>query len=153
MNTTKSIIAVSSVPQQGFIISLEGTSLFLTILVSAFAIIGTGIKLISKFNAITGEIRDLKEELSAHANSEGHEKLMQRVKLLEKDFIALDKRFDIHVQDYVNYKDANLLALNTTDEKIKHTWNKTEKLLEERKTDIKDLQLFLQKQQNFKIRE
>jgi hypothetical protein len=65
----------------------------------------------------------------------------------------LDKRFDIHVQDYVNYKDANLLALNTTDEKIKHTWNKTEKLLEERKTDIKDLQLFLQKQQNFKIRE
>ncbi|MHC5720260.1 MAG: hypothetical protein ACYTX0_51575, partial [Nostoc sp.] len=67
--------------------------------------------------------------------------------------ITIDRKVDIHLQDYVNHKDASLLQGNQLNEKINHTWNKTEKLFHEQKTDIKEIQGFLQKQQNFKIRE
>ncbi|MBN3911099.1 MAG: hypothetical protein HWQ35_32525 [Nostoc sp. NMS1] len=152
MTTIKSVIGVT-VPQAGFVVTLEGTSLFLGILLSTFALIGIGVKVVSKFNTITNEIRDLREDLNTHANSEGHEKLLKEVELLQKDVIAFDKRFDVHLQDYTNYKDANLLQNNNLNEKINHTWNKTEKVFIEHKTDIKDLQQFLQKQENFRIRE
>ncbi|MBD2243211.1 hypothetical protein [Nostoc sp. FACHB-888] len=58
-----------------------------------------------------------------------------------------------HLQDYVNHKDAALLALNGNDEKIDHKWQRTEKLFKEQKTEIKDLQKFLQKHQSFRIHE
>ncbi|MEH2322952.1 MAG: hypothetical protein V7K32_05025 [Nostoc sp.] len=93
------------------------------------------------------------EDLSSHASAEGHAKLLEQVKILQKELKAIDKKFDIHLQDYVNYKDASLLALNGNDEKIDHKWERTENLFKEQKIEIKDLQKFLQKEQNFRIRE
>lgn len=73
-------------------------------------------------------------------------------RLIEK-FYLVEKRFDVHLQDYVNYKDSVLLQHNGTSEQVKHVWSKTEKLFSEQQTNIKDLQQFLQKQQDFRIRE
>ncbi|MEH1818706.1 MAG: hypothetical protein V7L31_06335 [Nostoc sp.] len=42
--------------------------------------------------------------------------------------IALDRKVDIHLQDYTNYKDAILLQHNNVIDMIKHNWIKTEKL-------------------------
>lgn len=131
----------------GFIVTLEGTSLFLTILVSTSILLAGGIKLVSKFNIITAEIRDLREDLNTH------EQLIQQIKVIQKDVCGLDKKFDIHLQDYVNYKDAVLLAINGNKERIEHKAEKAEGYFKEVKADIKDIQGFLNKQQNFRIRE
>ncbi|MEH2453850.1 hypothetical protein [Nostoc sp.] len=42
--------------------------------------------------------------------------------------IALDRKVDIHLQDYTHNKDAVLLQHNSLHEKINHNWGKTEKL-------------------------
>ncbi|MCC5618260.1 hypothetical protein LC605_24870 [Nostoc sp. CHAB 5836] len=67
--------------------------------------------------------------------------------------ISIDKKIDIHLQDYVNYKDATLLAIRGNDERIDHKWKRTEDLFKEIKLEIKELQQFLHKHQDFKIRE
>ncbi|MBW4425932.1 MAG: hypothetical protein KME50_16145 [Nostoc desertorum CM1-VF14] len=154
MITTKTVIAINpSTPQAGLVVTLEGTNLVLAILISTIGLLGIFAKIVSRFNAITNEIRDLREDLNSHAIAEGHAKLLEQVKVLQKDLAALDKRFDIHLQDYVNHKDAALLALNGNDEKIEHKWERTEELFKEQKAEIKDLQKFLQKHQSFRIRE
>ncbi|MEH2437363.1 MAG: hypothetical protein V7K25_24535 [Nostoc sp.] len=137
---------------QGFVVTLEGTSLFLTILISSCALLGIFIKIITKFNSITAEIRDLREDLGSHSKAEGHQQLLEQTRIIQKDLINFDKKFDLHLQDYQHYKDANLLAYNGINEKINHTWSKTEKLFIEHKGEIKELQQFLKKEQNFKIR-
>ena len=43
-------------------------------------------------------------------------------------FITLERKVDIHLENYANYKDANLLEKNGLNEKINHTWNKTKEL-------------------------
>ncbi|MEH1905825.1 MAG: hypothetical protein V7L04_31720 [Nostoc sp.] len=65
---------------------------------------------------------------------------------LNERVTTTDRKVDIHLQDYTNYKDANLLQSNGLDEKINHTWNKTKELIEREKTDRKETQLFFQKQ-------
>ncbi|MEH2319005.1 hypothetical protein [Nostoc sp.] len=67
-------------------------------------------------------------------------------------FITLDRKVDIHLQDYANYKDANLLQANGLNERINHTWNKTEKLFNDEKAERKEIQAFLQKQNDLKTR-
>ena len=154
MKFVRTLIAVNTnPPQAGIVLTLEGTNLILTILISSIGLLVAFAKIVSKFNSITGDIKDLRQDLKDHANAEGHARLLEQVKALQKDLNNLDKRFDIHLQDYVNHKDAALLALNGNDEKIDHKWERTEELFKEQKTEIKDLQKFLQKQQNFKIRE
>ena len=153
MITKNSVILANTTPQPGLIVTLEGTSLFLTVLISSCALLGIFIKIITKFNSITAEIRDLREDLNSHSKAEGHQRLLEQTKSIQKDFVNFDKKIDLHLQDYQHYKDANLLAYNGTNEKINHTWSKTEKLFIEHKAEIRELQQFLQKQQNFKIRE
>ncbi|MEH1824455.1 MAG: hypothetical protein V7L22_03650 [Nostoc sp.] len=47
---------------------------------------------------------------------------------LNDKIINLDRKVDIHLQDYTNYKDALLLQHNNLFDAIKHNWSKTEKL-------------------------
>jgi hypothetical protein len=151
----KSVILVSTPPAQsgGVTVTLEGTSLILTIILSMTAILGGGIKLIGKFHDINNEIKDLRDDLNTHANAEGHAKLLEQTRLIQSNLTVLDKRFEIHLQDYINYKESNLLAWNGTKEAIKHNWEKTDRIFSEHKLEIKDLQKFLQKQGEFRIRE
>ncbi|MEH2293826.1 MAG: hypothetical protein V7K31_12120 [Nostoc sp.] len=80
--------------------------------------------MVNKFNEITSEIKGFKEDLNSHVA------MIQEVRILSKDMSSLDKRFDIHAQDYVNNKDANLIAINGVTDQIKHKWERTEEELE-----------------------
>ncbi|MEH2023923.1 hypothetical protein [Nostoc sp.] len=118
--------------QPAVTLTLESTGIFLGVLVSASILVGIAIKVVSRFNEITSEIRDLKESLNSHAA------MIQEVKTLQKDIHSLDKRFDIHSQDYVNHKDANLVAINGVTEQIKHKWQRTEEVFERLENEIKN---------------
>ncbi|QSJ19728.1 hypothetical protein JYQ62_14045 [Nostoc sp. UHCC 0702] len=89
---------------------------------------------------ISSSIKRIEEELKKHASN------AERIR-------DLDKRLDIHLEDYVNYKDATLLAINGNKERIEHKAEKTEEQFREVRIDIKEIQNFLHKQQNFIIRE
>lgn len=143
----KPVIAVNTAPQpQGVNITLESTSIFLGITVSVVMLVGTSVKVVSKFNSITNKLRDLREDLNSHALA------LEQTKLLSEKIFTLEKRFEIHLQDYVNHKDADLLAINGLKEKIEHKAEKAEDYFKELRIEIKDIQGFLHKQQNFRIR-
>lgn len=73
----------------GITLTLESTGVFLGILVSVSALAGVAIKIISKMNHISISITQLQENLNNYANS------VEQVR-------QLDKKFDIHLQDYLN---------------------------------------------------
>lgn len=64
--------------------------------------------------------------------------------------IILDRKVDIHLEGYANYKEANLLQANGLNEKINHTWAKTNKLFDDEKAEIKEIQSFIQKHYELK---
>ncbi|ALF51874.1 hypothetical protein ACX27_01855 [Nostoc piscinale CENA21] len=144
----KLVIAVNpAAPQpQGMNVTLESTSIFLGITVSVVMLVGTAVKVVSKFNSITNQVRDLREDLNSHSQA------LEQTKLLSEKIFTIEKRFEIHLQDYVNYKDATLLAINGNKERIDHKAERAEDYFKELKFEIKDLQGFLQKHQNFRIR-
>ncbi|OCQ96082.1 hypothetical protein BCD64_12055 [Nostoc sp. MBR 210] len=145
----KQVIAVNSPSQpqlQGMYITWESTGVVLGVLVSASMLVGIAVKVVSKFNSITNSIRDLREDLNSHTKS------LEQTQLLNDKLFTFEKRLDVHLQDYVNHKDADLLAINGLKEKIDHKAENAEKYFKELRIEIKDIQGFLQKQQNFKIR-
>ncbi|MEH2400508.1 hypothetical protein [Nostoc sp.] len=64
--------------------------------------------------------------------------------------ITLDRKVDIHLEGYTNYKEANLLHFNGLNERINHTWNKTDKLFSEEKVRRKEIEALIQKQHELK---
>ncbi|MBD2596457.1 hypothetical protein H6G74_19280 [Nostoc spongiaeforme FACHB-130] len=143
----KQVIAVTATPQpQGMYITWESTGVVLGVLVSASMLIGIAVKVVSKFNSITNSIRDLREDLNSHTKS------LEQTQLLNDKLFTFEKRLDVHLQDYVNHKDADLLAINGLKEKIEHKAEKAEGYFKELRIEIKDIQGFLNKQQNFRIR-
>ena len=89
---------------------------------------------------ISFTVNAIEETLKLHATN------AERIK-------DLDKRLDIHLQDYINYKDGNLLSHNGLQERIDHKWERTENEFNSIKISIKELQGFLQSKGDFKIRE
>lgn len=140
MTITKSEIAVPPVSSPGFTLTLETTGIFLGILVSISALAAVAINIISKMNRISFSINKIEETLKEYASN------AEKIK-------DLDKRLDVHLQDYVNYKDAILVERNGIREKIDHKWERTENEFNEVKQQIKELQGYLQKRDEFKIRE
>jgi len=140
MKDTKILIAANTPNSQGMTVTLESTSIVLGIIVSVSMIVGIAIKAVSKFNSITNEIRDLREDLNKASA------VSVTVKEIQKDVSLLDKRFDIHLQDYVNRKDIVQMVLGQMDEKINH---RTTRL----GTEIKDIERYLEKREDgYKIR-
>ena len=133
-------IAVNSNNSPGITLTLESTGIFLGILISISALAGVAVNIISKINRISFSINEIEE--ASKTNASNTEKI--------KD---LDKRFDIHLQDYINYKDAMLLDRNGLRERIDHKWQRTEDELAKDRAEIKDLREFLVKSLNFKIRD
>ncbi|MEI1375990.1 hypothetical protein PQG02_06970 [Nostoc sp. UHCC 0926] len=72
---------------------------------------------------------------------------------LNERIIATENKVNIHLQDYINYKEANLLQANGLNEKINHTWSKTKELFNEEKVERKEIQAFIQKQHELKNRD
>ncbi len=134
MTTTHPSIAVtSSSSSPGITITLETTGIFLGILVSVSVLTGVAVNVISKMNRISSSIAQIEEALKGYASNA--EKIRE-----------LDKRFDLHIQEYVNRKDVVQMVLGQLDQKINH---KFKRLL----FYTRDVQQFLQRDTAFKIRE
>ncbi|MEH2371761.1 hypothetical protein [Nostoc sp.] len=140
MNTTYSVVGVADSPQPQITVSLQTTGIFLGVVGSIVMLGSVAINIISKINKISFSIAGLEEELKRYASN------AEKIKDLEK-------RLEVHLQDYVNYKDAILLDRNGLRERIDHKWQRTEDEFKEVYSHIKDLQNFLQKKDDFKIRE
>ncbi|MEH1971117.1 hypothetical protein [Nostoc sp.] len=133
MTTAKSEIAVTNSSSPGITLTLETTGIFLGILVSASLLAGVAINVISKMNRISSSITQIEEALKGYAGNA--EKIRD-----------LDKRFDLHIQEYINRKDVVQMVLGQLDQKINH---KFRRLL----FYTRDVQQFLQRDTAFKIRE
>ena len=139
MTITKYQIAVTtSSPRVDF--ALQDAGVFVGIIGSLVAVFVVAIKIISKINKISFTVDGIQEALKLQAAN------AEKIK-------ELDKRFDIHLQDYVNYKDANLLSHNGLEELIAHKWQRSETEFSTIKVSIKELQGFLMRTNDFKMRE
>ena len=139
MNTTKFQIAVSSTsPNEGF--TPQQTQISLGVIVSVVMLLGVGASIVTKINKISFTVDGIQDALKLYATN------AEKIK-------ELDKRLDIHLQDYINYKDANLLSHNGLKDLIEHKWQRSESEFDEIKQNIKELQNFLHQTNNFKIRE
>lgn len=131
MNTTQSTIASTSSPV--ITVTLQSVGVFTGILVS-ISVLGTlAVKLITHLNNISISTSQIKEELKECANNS--EKIRD-----------LDKKLDFHIQDYTNRKDTITLLIAQVSQTIDHRTNRLY-------TSMKDIEVFLQNQGNFKIRE
>ncbi|OYD90603.1 hypothetical protein CDG76_30735 [Nostoc sp. 'Peltigera membranacea cyanobiont' 210A] len=120
--------------------TLQDTGVFIGVIGSLVMLSGVAISIISKINKISFTVDGIQDALKLHATN------AEKIK-------DLDKRLDIHLQDYVNYKDANLLSHNGLGNLIEHKWERSEEEFDAIKGSIKELQGFLHRNNDFKIRE
>ncbi|BAZ02244.1 hypothetical protein NIES37_62560 [Tolypothrix tenuis PCC 7101] len=120
--------------------NLQTVSILLSASVSLSVLIGLIIKTVSKFNALEAEIKNLREDLNTVNIS------TQKTEILQKEYTGLDKRLDLHVQDYLNRVEAVNLICRQLDEKINHKFGRVA-------ASMRDVEHFLQGQGVFKIRE
>jgi hypothetical protein len=134
MNPTKPTIAVSTYSNSPvFTVTLETIGIFTGTLVSISILATVAIKLISNLNHISNSITQIKEDLKEHANNA--EKVRE-----------LDKKFDLHTQEYINRKDVIQMVLGQLDQKIDHKFKRV-------LFYTRDIQRFLQRDTAFQIRE
>ncbi|WP_375470259.1 hypothetical protein [uncultured Nostoc sp.] len=126
MITTKSAIGVTS-SSPGITLTLESTGVILGIITSGCLLAGVVINVISKMNRISFSVNEIQEALKSYASN------TEKTKNLETSF-------QVHLQDYVNYKDMTLLDRNGLRERIDHKWSRTAEEFDEVKADIKELQ-------------
>jgi hypothetical protein len=130
----KPVIAVNSrYTESGIVVTLQSTSIFLGILVSGAALTHLGIKLVTNINNISLSIAQIQKDLKS---------LSVDVEKIDK----LERRLDLHIQDYINRKDVVQMLLGQLDEKINH---KFKRLL----FYNREMQKFLQRDTAFQIRE
>jgi parvulin-like peptidyl-prolyl isomerase len=134
MNTIKPVVAVNSRhTESGVVVTLQSTSILLGILVSGAMLTHLGIKLITNVNNISLSIAQIQKDLKS---------LSVDVERIDK----LDRRLDLHIQDYINRKDVVQMLLGQLDEKINHKFRRL--LFYNR-----EMQKFLQRDTTFQIRE
>lgn len=121
-------------------INAQSLSIALSAAVSLSVLIGVLVNLVSKFNNVTSEVKNLREDLTAINLS------MTEFKNLQKDVNGLDKRHDLLAQSYANRVEAVNLIVRQLDEKIEHKFGRLA-------VSISDIESFLSKQGLFKVRE
>lgn len=131
------IIAI--IGSTGIIITLQSASIFLGIIISLSVIAGMFIRLITQFNNLTNAIKDLEKDLLRHATS--REKIDIRLSQIE----AIDRKIDLHIQDYIVRKESVQMHFAQINEKIESRTNQLE-------NSIKRVESFLQREGNYKKR-
>jgi predicted PurR-regulated permease PerM len=126
----------------GVTLTLESTGVLLGLLLSACALAGIIVKIITQFNNIANTIKEIEEDLLKHVASEGHEKLEPKLKKLEE----LDKKLDLHIQDMLNRKESVNMIANQLDQKINHKFTTLTH-------SLRDIESYLNKQGNYRIRQ
>ncbi|MEH1907438.1 hypothetical protein [Nostoc sp.] len=138
INTKSQIAVTSSSARVDF--ALQDAGILVGIVGSLFVLSGVAISIITKINKIVFIVDGIQDTLKLHASN------AEKIK-------DLDKRFDIHLQDYLAYKDANLLIHVGLADQTKHKWERSEDEFKSIKTSIKELQGFLMRTNDFKMRE
>ncbi|MBH8561638.1 hypothetical protein I8748_05500 [Nostoc sp. CENA67] len=142
------VIATNSNPPQTTVsISLETFGIIITSLLGIISLFAAGAKIVTRFNGIGNDIKNLRKDLASHST------LIEEFKQLQKDFSSLDKSFSIHQQDFMNHKDAVLLGFNGAKERTEHKWERTKEELEKVNNDVNDLQRYLHEQSGFIVRQ
>ncbi|MBN3889900.1 MAG: hypothetical protein HWQ43_12210 [Nostoc sp. JL31] len=140
MTTTSSTIGVtsSSSTTPGF--TLQDTQISIGIIASLVVLSGVAVSIVSKINKISFTVDGIQETLKLHASN------AEKIKDLEKHLA-------IHQQDYVNYKEANLVSHSSLSDLIDHNWQRSESESNAIKGSRKELQGFLHRTNDFKVRE
>lgn len=128
--------------QEGITLNLESTGAILGILISVCALATIIIRIITQFNNIANTLKEIEEDLIKHVASEGHEKLEPKLKKIEE----IDKKLDLHIQEVLNRKEAVNMLVGQLDEKINYKFSGLQH-------SIKDMENYLNKQGNFRIRQ
>ncbi|MDZ8096783.1 MAG: hypothetical protein RM049_07585 [Nostoc sp. DedQUE04] len=129
----RSVVAVTPSNSPGITLTLESTGIFLGILVSVSVLGGVAITVISKMNRISNSITQIEKTLEEQARNA--EKIRE-----------IDRTLALHIQEYVNRKDVIQMLLGQLNEKIDHKFKRV-------LFYTRDIQRFLQRDTDFKIRE
>jgi hypothetical protein len=127
-------IAISSSSNTpGITLTLESTGIFLGILVSVSVLGSLTVNVISKMNRISISITQIEEALKIHASN-------------AKKINELERRFELHEQEYVNRKDVIQMLFGQLNEKIDHKFKRS-------LFYTRDIQRYLQRNTEYQIRE
>lgn len=129
-----------------FTFNLEAIGILLGILVSATILLGLLIQFANKISKLETKLQYLHQELLEHGNLEGHKVIVEKLNSNSNQLHTLEKQLDVHIQDYINRKDLIQYMFGQLDQKVDHKFNRTY-------TSMKDIEKFLQKSNNFRIRE
>lgn len=140
------IIVPQVTPAPSVTLNIETTSIILAALVSASILLSSVIRIINNFSMIDNSIKALKDGLNSNT------KALEEFKLLSQQILSIDKKLDIHLQEYLNRKDIIQLMLVQLNEKIDLNKENNESALELLRAELKDLENFLQTQSAFKTR-
>lgn len=111
------VVSMSTTPtptpnQPTITLSLESTGVFLGALVSFSILVAGFAKIVTNFNLINLSIKELRQDINANTQA------LSQLNVLHSEVLSIDRKFDLHQQDYINYKDANLLQLNGLEKQI-----------------------------------
>lgn len=129
-----------------FSLDIEAIGVVFGILVSVTVLLGVVVNFTNKINHLESKVQYLQQELIEHSNLEGHRIIVERLNNNNNELYKLEKQLDIHLQDYINRKDLVQYMLGQLDEKVNHKFSRLY-------TSMKDMEKFLQKSNNFRIRE
>lgn len=133
----KIINVIASTPQPpsntGVSVTLDNTSVFFTVLLSLTGLATVGWSTIFRIN-------------KAYIRLEAIEKAIKEQNEYLHKIEKLDRQLELHVQEYVNRKDVVQMVLGQLNEKIDHKFRRT-------LFYTRDVQRFLQRTTEFKIRE
>lgn len=94
---------------------LESAGIVLGIIVSGIAITNVAISLVSKFNKLSTIVESIQTDLQTH---------IKEVIEISERYQRIDKRLDLHIQDYLHHKELTQMLVNQLNEKIDHKFNR-----------------------------
>lgn len=94
---------------------LESAGIFLGIIVSGVAITNALISIVSRFNKMTATLEQIQGDLQSY---------LKEVIEINQRHQKLDKKMDLHIQDYLHHKELTQMLINQLNEKIDHKFNR-----------------------------
>lgn len=129
-----------------FTLSLESIGIFLGVLVSLTILLGLLVSFTNKIYNLEIKVQYLQQEILEHSNLEGHKILCDKFVRSWEYVGRIEKALDLHIQDYINRKDFIQFMLGQLDQKIEHKFGRLH-------SSMRDIEKFLQKSNDFRIRE
>lgn len=94
---------------------LESAGIFLGIIVSGVAITNALVGIISRFNKMSTTLEQIQGDLQSY---------LKEVMEINERHQRLDKKMDLHIQDYLHHKELTQMLINQLNEKIDHKFNR-----------------------------